>query len=133
MTARLPEDFQSAADDRLLPWRKVKDLTGISRTTAWRLQNAGDFPRPVVISPGRVGWREADVLAWKASLSPRDAPFRAPRSYADEPRPERLLRAPAKPQAAAPSAPGVEIDHRPRSRRSPQGSAAVSKQMTFDF
>jgi predicted DNA-binding transcriptional regulator AlpA len=58
-------------DDRLLPWQRVKDITGLSRTTAWRLQKAGDFPPPVVISPGRVGWRESELQAWKASRAPR--------------------------------------------------------------
>lgn len=58
-------------DDRLLPWPRVKDITGLSRTTAWRLQKAGDFPPPVVISPGRVGWRESELQAWKASRAPR--------------------------------------------------------------
>lgn len=60
-----------APPDRLLAWPQVKDLTGLSRTTAWRMQNAGEFPFPVVISPGRVGWREGEIVAWKASRAPR--------------------------------------------------------------
>ena len=30
--------------DRLLSWDRVHDLVGLSRSTAWRLQRAGDFP-----------------------------------------------------------------------------------------
>jgi predicted DNA-binding transcriptional regulator AlpA len=64
--------------DRLLPWADVRPIAGISRTTAWRLQNIGDFPRPVMLSPGRVGWRESEVRAWRASRVPRGEPPPAP-------------------------------------------------------
>lgn len=53
-------------DDRLLPWRRVRDITGISRTTAWRMQQTGDFPNPVPVSAKRVGWWESELTAWKA-------------------------------------------------------------------
>ena len=69
----VPPETITQADDRFLPWKKVKDLTGLSRTTAWRLQKAGDFPVPVAISPGRVGWRESELSAWQASRGPRSA------------------------------------------------------------
>jgi predicted DNA-binding transcriptional regulator AlpA len=59
------------ARERLLAWRTVRELTGLSRTTAWRLQKRGEFPLPVVMSPGRVGWRESEVEAWQASRAPR--------------------------------------------------------------
>lgn len=52
--------------DRLLPWRSVRDITGISRTTAWRMQQTGDFPHPVPVSAKRVGWWESELTAWKA-------------------------------------------------------------------
>lgn len=42
-------------DDRLLPWPAVREIAGISRATAWRMQQVGDFPEPVPISPNRVG------------------------------------------------------------------------------
>lgn len=72
MAPAMTEDHDHReVDDRLLPWPKVKAITGLSRTTAWRLQKAGDFPPPVVISPGRVGWRESELQAWKASRTPR--------------------------------------------------------------
>lgn len=129
MTMNPPDAFDAAASrDRLLPWRKVKDLTGISRTTAWRLQNAGDFPRPVVISPGRVGWRESDVAAWKAALAPRRAASRAaqPRLFAPEvePAPLRKPSAPSPPAAEAQA--GV-------SKRSRKKRPSTANQMSFDF
>lgn len=53
--------------DRFLSWRQVRDLTGLGRTTAWRLRRTGDFPDPVPISPGRVAWRQRDIAAWNES------------------------------------------------------------------
>lgn len=52
-------------EDRLLTWNKVRDVTGLSRSTAWRLQRLGDFPEPVRISVNRVGWWESELTAWK--------------------------------------------------------------------
>lgn len=52
-------------EDRLLPWDRVQDIAGISRTTAWRMQQTGAFPTPVAVSPGRVGWWESELTAWK--------------------------------------------------------------------
>lgn len=90
------------SEDRLLSWRDVQAMTGLSRTTAWRRQKAGDFPLPVQLTPGRVGWWMSDLAAWKAR--------RAPRGCADVPRylpsrPEQLGASPspmAPPQQARP-------------------------------
>ncbi|TAJ68782.1 MAG: AlpA family phage regulatory protein [Phenylobacterium sp.] len=60
-----------APSGRYLRWKEVERSAGISRTTAWRLQRAGDFPRPYVISPGRVGYLEAEVDAWRISRGRR--------------------------------------------------------------
>lgn len=50
--------------DRFLGWSQVQDLTGLGRTTAWRLRRTGDFPEPVAISPGRKAWRARDIIDW---------------------------------------------------------------------
>ena len=39
-----------SCQERLLSWPRVREITGISRTTAWRLSRGGDFPKPVQIS-----------------------------------------------------------------------------------
>jgi prophage regulatory protein len=75
-------------EDRLLPWDRVQDMTGISRSTAWRLSQAGAFPSRVSVSPGRVGWWESELTAWKSmrgSARAIDAPPRAARTQALEP------------------------------------------------
>lgn len=64
----------AGTEDRLLGWRRVKDITGLSRTTAWRLQRAGSFPAPVRISANRVAWRESELMAWAAART-REAPL----------------------------------------------------------
>ncbi|WP_309646014.1 AlpA family phage regulatory protein [Phenylobacterium sp.] len=122
MTAPGSETFDTAGD-RILPWGKVRDLAGISRTTAWRLQNAGDFPRPVVISRGRVGWRESEVAAWKASLAPRGevAPPRGALLAYREPR-----LSPARPAASASASPGPP----PAPSQAPPQTAAAAKLVT---
>lgn len=52
---------------KLLSWRTVHMMTGnLGRTTWWRLVRAGDAPRPIKISPGRVAWLETDILEWIA-------------------------------------------------------------------
>jgi prophage regulatory protein len=50
--------------DRILRERDVKTMTGLSRTTRWRLERAGLFPRKRRISPGAVGWLESEVIGW---------------------------------------------------------------------
>jgi prophage regulatory protein len=56
--------------ERLISFGEVHHRTGLSRTTIWRLEGEGEFPRSVRISRGRRAWREADVSAWiEAKLS----------------------------------------------------------------
>lgn len=51
--------------DRFMRERDVLDATSLSRTILWRVMKNGQFPRPVRISPGRVGWRESAIIAWQ--------------------------------------------------------------------
>lgn len=55
--------------ERLLSWREVAPLIGMSRVTAWRRAREGLFPKPVKTSAQRTAWRESDIVAWQASLS----------------------------------------------------------------
>ena len=55
--------------DRTLCFKRVRELTDLSRTTVWRLQRCGAFPKPLKISPGRIGWLEGDILAWQRARS----------------------------------------------------------------
>jgi predicted DNA-binding transcriptional regulator AlpA len=56
---------QASKPNRLISFRELSDrLGGLSRTTIWRMQRRGDFPRPIPISPGRVCWDESAVDQW---------------------------------------------------------------------
>lgn len=60
--------MSSAPTDRLLRWPEVFRLTGISRTTIWRMEKQGRFPRHVNVSPSIAGWWASDVEAFLDSL-----------------------------------------------------------------
>lgn len=71
-------------EDRILPWSQVKVISGLSRTTVWRLQKTGDFPASVQVSPNRMGWWQSELLEWKRSRLPRRLPTpRTPPKPAD--------------------------------------------------
>ena len=53
--------------DRLLRRREVEKITGISRSSIYRLMPDGEFPRPVKVGPAAVRWRESDITAWVES------------------------------------------------------------------
>jgi prophage regulatory protein len=137
--------------DRLLSWREVQQVTGLGRTTAWRLRKTGDFPQPVALSPGRVAWRERDIAAWSESrslpLGPLPQSSARPRPPSPQPlrtlppAPHRLAATRRPPPASAPkppneaspgaiSQPAQPPTAPPRRRRT---SAVSEDQLGFDF
>jgi len=55
-----------AEADRILRDGEVCALTGISRTTRWRLIREGRFPKPVRLTSTAIGWRASSVAQWIA-------------------------------------------------------------------
>jgi prophage regulatory protein len=49
---------------KFLRFEAVRDRTGLSRSTIWRLERRGEFPRHHRISTNAVGWLETDVNDW---------------------------------------------------------------------
>lgn len=49
---------------RLLRFPAVRERTGLSRSTIWRLERRGEFPKHHRISPNVVAWVEEDVHLW---------------------------------------------------------------------
>ena len=49
---------------RMLRFAAVRERTGLSRSTIWRLEQSGSFPRHRRISPNAVAWREDEVVEW---------------------------------------------------------------------
>lgn len=50
--------------DRFLRADETMALSGLSRTTLWRLEGAGNFPARRRLSVGAVGWLKSEVEAW---------------------------------------------------------------------
>ena len=61
------ERRQRQARDRILRDQEVRDCTGLSRTTRWRLIKADKFPKPVKLTEHAIGWRESSIDEWLAS------------------------------------------------------------------
>jgi prophage regulatory protein len=49
---------------RLLRFPTVRERTGLSRSTIWRLERRGEFPRHRRISANVVAWVEHEVTEW---------------------------------------------------------------------
>lgn len=58
---------------RLLPLRLVNDRTGLSKSSIYRLEKEGKFPKRVTITETRVAWVESEIDAWIAEkIAARD-------------------------------------------------------------
>jgi prophage regulatory protein len=159
MTMSHWKDFldPEARGGRYLPWKEVARATGLSRTTAWRLQKRDDFPAPYAISPGRVAYREQEVEAWRVSRDhsgarprPRPDSARPPPATAAESLPAMSPRPHATTPTTAPAAPdppaAAEAEGAPKLdggpptarrgtavRRRSEHARAIAHQMLFDF
>ena len=53
---------------RMLNEKQVLDVVPVSRTTLFRLEKAGRFPKSTYISPNRRAWFEDQVVAWQNAV-----------------------------------------------------------------
>jgi prophage regulatory protein len=49
---------------KLLRFPALRERTGLSRSTIWRLERQGDFPKHRRISANAVAWVEGEVMGW---------------------------------------------------------------------
>lgn len=49
---------------QILKRRAVEAVTGLSRSSVYRLAAAGQFPKPIQIGPRAVGWRADEIDRW---------------------------------------------------------------------
>lgn len=49
---------------KILRIRELTQRVGLGRSTIYQLMSAGDFPRPLQLSPASVGWRIEEVDEW---------------------------------------------------------------------
>ena len=50
--------------DRFIREPERKHITGLSRTTCWRLEREGLFPKRRQIAPNAVAWLESEIQDW---------------------------------------------------------------------
>ena len=50
--------------DRIIRSKEIQEITGLSRTTIWRMERAGEFPDRVSLGVGSVGWKLNEVNSW---------------------------------------------------------------------
>ena len=55
--------------NEFLRWPRVRQLTGLSRSTVWRLEKNGQFPARRRLSANSVGWSLIELQAWMQSRS----------------------------------------------------------------
>jgi len=50
--------------ERILRIQEVIGMTGLSRTTLWRMEKTGDFPARVSLGANSIGWRHTQIQSW---------------------------------------------------------------------
>ena len=63
-TSRVAHSLDRVLTLKLLRFPTVRERTGLSRSTIWRLERCGDFPKHRRISANVVAWVEEEVLSW---------------------------------------------------------------------
>lgn len=59
---------------KILREKQVRELTGLSRVTRWRMERRGKFPSRVHLTSRCIGWPEGEVLEWlRERLEARNA------------------------------------------------------------
>lgn len=57
---------------RIMRFKEVREVTGLSKTTINRFEKEGRFPSRVSLGPRSIGWFEEDVMTFLESLRPRN-------------------------------------------------------------
>jgi prophage regulatory protein len=86
-------------DERLIETKELLARIPLDRSTIWRMVQAGQFPRPLQLTPSRIAWRWSAVVQW---LTERERDPIEVRSYAarDSAR-DKHLASPRRRRAAA--------------------------------
>lgn len=56
--------------DEVLRFTALRRMVGLSRSTIWRLERKGLFPKRRQISPHLVGWVNSEVQEWITKRKP---------------------------------------------------------------
>ena len=52
---------------RILDEKQLRRIIPLSRSTIWRMEQRGKFPKRFSITPGRVGWYAPEIETWIVS------------------------------------------------------------------
>jgi len=55
---------QSVTNDRIVRAKEVVEMTGLSRTTIWRMERYKSFPARVSLGKNSIGWKMSDIQKW---------------------------------------------------------------------
>lgn len=58
---------KAPAHDRIIRAAEVEKMTGLSRTTIWRMEKYKSFPARVSLGRNSVGWRLSEIQKWVES------------------------------------------------------------------
>ncbi len=61
----------SAPPVRYLRRRQVEHITGLAKSSIYRLVLAGELPKPYQLATNTVGWKESEILEWCKTRKPR--------------------------------------------------------------
>ncbi len=64
---RQPSSISPDFQDRFVKEAERAHITQISRSQAWKLEKANQFPKRVSLSARSVAWRLSDLIAWVES------------------------------------------------------------------
>ena len=53
---------------RMLNEKQVLEIVPVGRTTLYRMEKAGRFPKSTYISPNRRVWFEDEIVAWQSEV-----------------------------------------------------------------
>ena len=59
------------SDERMLRRRSVEQMTGLSKSTLYRLIKQGNFPPPLRLTAKAVRWRRDEVNEWLSGRPPQ--------------------------------------------------------------
>ena len=63
---------EQPAPRRMLNEKQVLQIIPVGRTTLYRMEKAGRFPRSTYISPNRRVWFEDEIIAWQNAVDEFD-------------------------------------------------------------
>ena len=62
------EDGAPSMPRRMINEQQLLQIVPVSRTTLYRMEKAGRFPRSIYVSPNRRFWFEDEIVAWQSAV-----------------------------------------------------------------